>query len=409
MSKLKRALIVGLILVGLALPAYIVFQRVQPDQELQSIVKPYTFSLWGHELEAVPRGLSEMLRVGESVAVDDTATVEEYFMLVGQIKATRSRIALADEDEEEIEMLEAALARLEEQRSALEGKTRRILEKQINQGLVDQGIVNPLDKYLGIKFVFPPLQFELEKLPNLLVISPRERIEFQERILLSPDIELKEKEAIESEVDDLGVSSLVVELSGFAGAWPTMVAEDLDLRRTLKIVVEEWFHQYLAFRPLGFLYLLDSIGVKKNGEIVTMNETLAGIVAEEISAEVVSTFYQGEKIEGQSDEAGFDFDQEMRQTRRVVDEYLAQGKVEEAEKFMEERRQHFVAEGYYIRKLNQAYFAFYGIYAYKPASASPIYDDLRELRRQSPSLKEFVDKVAAMTSYDDLKRATDRP
>jgi len=407
MSKPKKALIVSLILIGLVLPAYIVFQKVQPDQELQSIVKPYTFSVWRHELQALFRGLGEILRLGESVDADDSATVEEYFMLVGQIKAIESTIALADGDEEEIEMLEAALARLEGQRATLEGKTRRILEKQINQVLVDQGILNPLDKYLSIKLVFPPVQFELEKPVNLLVISPRERIESQERILLSPNLELEEKEAIESEVDDLGISSLVVELSGFAGVWPTMVAEDLDLRRTLKIVVEEWFHQYLAFRPLGFLYLLDSIGVRKNSEIVTMNETMAGIVAEEISAQVISTFYQREEIEDQSNEAGFDFDEEMRQTRRAVDEYLAQGKIEEAEKFMEGKRHHFVAEGYYIRKLNQAYFAFHGIYAYKPASTSPVYDDLTELRRESASLKEFVSKVAAMTSYDDLKKATD--
>ena len=76
-----------------------------------------------------------------------------------------------------------------------------------------------------------------------------------------------------------------------------------------------------------------------------MNETLAGMVAEEISSEVISTFYQGDKMEDQSNEAGFDFDEEMRQTRRAVDEYLAQGKIEEAEKFMEEKRQHFIAEG----------------------------------------------------------------
>ena len=408
-KKALIALIVSLVLVGLALPTYMILQSVQPDPELRSIVKPYTFSLWKHELGALFRGLGGILRPGESVATDDTAVVREYFMLVGQIKDTESTIALTDGHEEETKMLEATLARLEERRSVIEARTKRILEKQIRQVLVDQGILNPLDRYLSINLVFPPLQFELEEPPSLLVISPRDRIKLQERILLSPNLELEEKEAIESEVDDLGVSSLVVELSGFAGVWPTMVAEDLDLHRTLKIVIEEWFHQYLAFRPLGFLYLLDSIGVRKNGDIATMNETLAGMVAEEISSEVISTFYQGDKMEDQSNEAGFDFDEEMRQTRRAVDEYLAQGKIEEAEKFMEEKGQHFIAEGYHIRELNQAYFAFHGVYAYKPASTSPIYDDLRELRGQSSSLKEFVDKVAAMTSYDDLQRAADCP
>ncbi len=404
MTKLRKTIMVSLILVGLVLPAGTVFLSAHLDQELQSIIKSYTFSLWRHELEALFRGLRETLPLGERVTTDDTATVREYFMLVGQIKAIKSRIALPDGDEEETKMLEAALARLEERRAEIEARARRILEKQIEHVLVDQGIVNPLDKYLGIKFVFPPLCFELEKPPNLLVISPRDTIELQKRILLSPDLEPEEKEAIESQVDDLDVSSLIVEISGFAASWPTMVAEDLDLPRTLKIVIEEWFHQYLAFRPLGFLYLLDSIGVKRNLDIVTMNETLAGMVAEEISSEVLSTFYEGE-MENQFNEAGFDFDEEMRQTRRAVDEYLAQGKIEEAEKLMEEKRQRFVAEGHYIRKLNQAYFAFHDIYAYKPASISPIDEDLRELQRQSPSLKEFLDKVAGMTSYDDLRRA----
>jgi len=53
----------------------------------------------------------------------------------------------------------------------------------------------------------------------------------------------------------------------------------------------------------------------------------------------------------------------MRETRIRVDKLLAQGRIEEAEAYMEERRQEFVAHGYYIRKLNQAYFAFHGAYA----------------------------------------------
>jgi len=110
-------------------------------------------------------------------------------------------------------------------------------------------------------------------------------------------------------------------------------------------------------------------------------------------------------MEDQFDQAGFDFDEEMRQTRRAVDEFLSLGEIEEAEEFMEEERQRFVAEGYYIRKLNQAYFAFHNIYAYKPASVSPIDEDLRELRAQSDSLKEFLDEVTGMTSYEDLRRA----
>lgn len=86
-----------------------------------------------------------------------------------------------------------------------------------------------------------------------------------------------------------------------------------------------------------------------------------------------------------------------------VDEYLAQGKIEEAEKFMEEKRKYLAEKGHYIRKLNQAYFAFYGTYAYEPASVSPINDELNELRKRSKSLKDFLDKVSGMTGHKALK------
>ena len=77
--------------------------------------------------------------------------------------------------------------------------------------------------------------------------------------------------------------------------------------------------------------------------------------------------------------------------------------IEEAEQYMEARRQMFVAHGYRIRKLNQAYFAFHGIYGRDPASVSPIAADLEELRAQSESVSEFLNKVARMKSYTELQ------
>jgi hypothetical protein len=44
----------------------------------------------------------------------------------------------------------------------------------------------------------------------------------------------------------------------------------------------------------------------------------------------------------------------MRQTRLIVESLLGEGKIDEAERYMEERRQLFVQEGFEIRKLNQA-------------------------------------------------------
>ena len=64
-----------------------------------------------------------------------------------------------------------------------------------------------------------------------------------------------------------------------------------------------------------------------------------------------------------------------------ADEMLAQGDVEGAEEYMEERRRFLVSLGYYIRKLNQAYFAFHGSYSTSPTSVDPIGEALQRLRQ----------------------------
>jgi len=95
----------------------------------------------------------------------------------------------------------------------------------------------------------------------------------------------------------------------------------------------------------------------------------------------------------------------MREIRKTVDEYLAQNEVEQAEEFMEQKRQYLATMGYHIRKLNQAYFAFHGAYADRPTSVSPIGFELKQLRAQSASLKNFLSTVAVMTNRQDLRNS----
>ena len=269
------------------------------------------------------------------------------------------------------------------------------LRSQIRTVLVDNGIS-----------IYPPIVFSLGKPPHLLVVSPREKIAYLDRRVLRQDLSLSEMERLETQVDRLGLSSLVVELSGFGATYPTIVGDNLSLTDTINVILEEWLHQHLAFRPLGFLYLLDSVDIRQDPDVVTMAETLAGMVSQEIGAEVRARYYQDYKQAKASPNApGFDFEAEMRETRRKADAYLSQGRIEEAELYMEGRRKEFVAHGYYIRKLNQAYFAFHGIYAQDPASVSPIYEGLKQLRAESPSIKHFLYKVATMKSYAELTEA----
>ena len=335
--------------------------------------------------------------------------VTQYFSLVDQIKNLRSEIAAVKASSEPgaPASLEAELDRLQEQKVALEDTVEKIIERQTRESLAQQGIFNPMDEYMRLKVSFPPLNFKLDKPPYLLVVSPRDRIESIREIILKQNISLQEIEEIEAEVDGLGVSSLVVKLGGFA-TYPSFVTNKASLRFTIDTVAEEWLHQYLAFKPLGFLYLLDLTGISRNYEIATMNETLASMVSKEIGSLVCERYYsQYENGDNQNQvaEPEFDFNREMRDIRRAVDKYLEQGETEQAEEFMEQKRQYLVSKGYYIRKLNQAYFAFYGTYADRPTSISPIGLELKQLRSHSASLRDFLNAVAAMTSRQDLRES----
>ncbi len=371
------------------------------DSSLGSIVKPYRFNFVKWELGAIPGAVGQWLFGDKEVSDDQTDMVIEYFSLVEQIKSLEWEIA-ADETSD-IAELEAELNSRQEQKTALTDKVARIIASQIKEVLAEQGIFNPMDKYIKLKVNLPPLNFKLGELPYLLVISPRDRIESMREIALQQDLSLEEIEAIEEQVDGLGVSSLVVEIGGAGALYPTLVTESASLQFTINAATEEWLHQYLAFKPLGLLYILDLLGIFRNYDIATMNETLASMVSDEIGAIVLQKYYPDYgNSDQQEQESGFDFNQEMREIRRTVDEYLATGEIEPAEEFMEERRQYLTSMGYYIRKLNQAYFAFHGTYADSPTSISPIGVELRTLREQSASLKDFLNTVAAMTSRQEL-------
>jgi hypothetical protein len=101
----------------------------------------------------------------------------------------------------------------------------------------------------------------------------------------------------------------------------------------------------------------------------------------------------------------------MHTTRVQADALLAQGRIEQAEAYMEARRQIFFDQGYHwLRRLNQAYFAFYGAYADEPGGAAgedPVGEAVRALRAASDSPLDFLRRMAWMDAYADLETALD--
>ena len=327
------------------------------------------------------------------------ATGREFDKSVGEITASY-RFSLLNW---EMNAFGEAMRKTFTDRGSEDGTLERTIELQIEEALAEQGIFHPAYRYVGIKTVLPPVNFRLEKPPHLLVVSPRDRIEEIKTVLLQQRMSVEEMETIEAEVAKLGYSSLVTEIGGVA-TYPSFVSDDASLSFIIESAVEEWLHQYLVFKPLGFLYMLDTAGLRPDYEIVTMNESCAGIFRRELGDIIYQRHYAQDEANDAAPAAApeFDFDAEMRNTRQTVDAYLDQGEIETAETYMERKRRYLEIHGYHIRKLNQAYFAFHGTYADRPAFLSPIGADLEELRSRSDSLKDFLETAAAMTSREEL-------
>ena len=102
------------------------------------------------------------------------------------------------------------------------------------------------------------------------------------------------------------------------------------------------------------------------------------------------------------DPDNFDFNAEMRETRLTAEGLLADGQIIESDTYMEERRQFLGDNGHYIRKINQAFFAFHGSYATGAASVSPIGDQLEELRADAGSLEDFLKTVGRIDRVEEL-------
>ena len=315
--------------------------------------------------------------------------------------------------EEATRDLRARRDAIRQQLNDCQNLTEAILQEQVESVLRDEGFA------VGGQ-VMPPLRFRLTELPDVLIISRRDKIERIDQRELTTGLTVDTFDQIERQVDRrFNVSSLVSPIGGL-GAYPTMLPETTSLEYIIEVAAHEWVHNYLlfAFAPVAMNY--DSDPASR-----VINETTAALVEQEISPRVLARFYpksglDGSRVEasdsavvrsGVAQQTGFDFNKEMRQTRVRADELLAQGKVEEAEQYMNERRALFVQNGYLIRKLNQAYFAFYGAYNATPGGApaagkDPIGPAVQLLRKQSGSVGGFLRAVQTLSGWDDLERRT---
>ncbi|MBF8266645.1 MAG: hypothetical protein HW388_153 [Dehalococcoidia bacterium] len=376
---------------------------------VEELAKAHLYSLVQWEMENfLDKGLyrARLLLTGNDLGAQArTDLVLEYFRLGNQEGDLKGRIERATyssptDDNYSLDALKKDLARVEKARGSMRNRVEEVLEGQIDAVIAREKLPlgGPLSS-LGVHL--PPVDFRFDSSPRVLVVSPRDRIEMAQGILLRPDITLEEMEALERRVMEEENLSALVEGTGEVATYPSVISPGFSLRDALSVAAHEWLHHYLFFRPLGQTY-------GKNGDMTSLNETLAGIFGQEIGGLVYRRFYEAPvALRVSRREEGFDFRAEMHKTRLQVEQLLKEGRVEEAEEYMEQQRRLFAEQGYLIRKLNQAYFAFHGTYGDDPSSISPIFDQLSALRAASPSLGEFVRQVSSVSSYTDFLELLD--
>lgn len=380
-------------------------QSTPVEQAITPLIRSQKFDLARYEVGAVSSKVGDLFR-RPGARLDAKAQrrlVTQYQGRALAIRRLQDQIERSYADPSVADPAAAtAAARVRVDRlAALQSEIRpvveRILERQSAQVVEQMGLA-------PAGLVWPPLRFDFSDLPNYLIVSPRDRIELEAGIYLQTDLDLPQVEAIEENVArEFGKSTLIEGLGGL-GAWPTLVLDQASLSWILETIAHEWVHNYLAFHPLGWR-------MNDGGQMNTINETVATIVGEEIGQKAAHDFYgipyptppaPSDQPPPPPDPNRFDFNAEMRRTRLHVDELLAAGKVDEAESYMEARRRVFVENGYPVRRLNQAYFAFHGSYATGAASTDPIGPKLQELRRLTPDLATFLTAVRGIARPSDL-------
>lgn len=399
--------------IAAVLTAFVLLGSAALDSEtatryrIDSMVAGQTWDLIAWEVDAIGHKLGEAVQqpaAGLSVA-EQAALVQRYLERAHEIGALEAEVEakysqLGETASAETASLQARLAALRTAQDAERPAAEAILEAQISAVLLGEG--------LGWgATALPPVWFTFTEPPMKMVVSPRARIMTAYYAMLKPGVPVAERERIEDAIlAQENLSAYVTNVGGL-GAYPTLVIDRAPLEWVLSTVAHEWVHNYLTLFPLGIHYSASS-------DLTIMNETVADIVGDEIGRQALERYYPDLAQEvaareaavesGEAPPPAFDFRKEMRHTREIVDQFLALGRVEDAEEYMEIRRLLFVENGYAIRKLNQAYFAFHGSYGTGAAATSPLGPKLEELRSLTPDVRTFLAVVRGLTSPEELDR-----
>jgi hypothetical protein len=400
-----------LIVIMVALLGGSVIAIETPQAQTRIFTRPVEFNFLNWTLSAVFSKLGQWSLGSTNYLVEPERTelVKTYLEDLGETQRLQRQLeelyGTPDKDD-----LEEAIQNVHAELEAIQAKVSRsrpVVETILQE---DVGMLLQEMDFDIAGAPFPPVLMQFTPLPSALIVSPRDEIRQEANITLKVGLSIEEQIQLEDRVESaMGVSALVVPIGGM-GTYPTMIQQSTTLSWVTEVIAHEWTHNYLSLHPLGFNY-------STTPELRTINETVASLIGVDFSRRVLGAKYPEYLPPDQLDvpaetqpelpaEDVFDFRAEMRETRLKVDELLAQGEIEVAEEYMEARRVFFWEQGYRIRKLNQAYFAFHGAYADEPGGAAgddPVGGAVRTLWQEINSPRDFLRRVAGISSYEALQ------
>jgi hypothetical protein len=374
-----------------------------PASAIEADANAHSFNIFTWELRHFPE--KWLYRIGNFF--DDNGKGPDDQVLQRYFNLTTEEARLQDRDPSSPD-----LAKMEQERAGLENTVEDIIDGRVTAILDNQGLTMGPPPFTDMNLVFPPVDFEFDEPPRVLVISARDKIEIQHEYLLSPGINLDTAQQIEADAEKDGkTSALVVQTGGFS-TYPSVVANLDSYDHLIETVCHEWTHAFLSFYPLGFNY-------NGGSDLKTLNETAATISGQELARLYLRSYGKldlsasAEPTPSLSPSLApggtpaptpvpYDFDANIQALRLQVQDLLSLGKVDDAEALMNQKRDEFAQHGYYIRKLNQAYFAFHGSYATTASSIDPIGPKMQQLFKDARSDGEFLRRVRGITTQAEL-------
>lgn len=277
-------------------------------------------------------------------------------------------------------------------------KAELLLERRLSRAVSNLELDTALPLFGRVRVVWPPIDVDLSERLHVLAVSRRDEVRMIRSVLLTSDLEREAYERIEAAIEADGRWSAWVGRIGGVALYPASVVSSRDYLSTLQIMAHEWTHHYLGFYPLGLAY-------GRGSDMRTINETVADIVGDELGeAAALIPGFTPEPDDG-ADERRSQIraatDPILRQLRLDVDALLSEGRVDEAERLMEDARMQLIELERPFRRINQAFLAFRGGYGASPASPSPWGDRLLALRASTSALPEFLALVREIGSPDE--------